>query len=238
MSGSTDPDGSISYYFMGCGGGSFTPGGTSPTSTCNYTTPGTYWMLLQVQDNAGLMDIISKYIVVKPVGGGGPPPGDTTPPIVAISNPAAGSNLSGIVNLQATASDSSGIASVEYRLDSPAGAILGTSSVGPDYAVSWNTTGVTDGSHTLYAIATDGSVAANKRTSAGVAVTINVTLPVVTIPPPASVTWARKSTQTLTATVTQGTLAIQRVDFVANGAVVCSTAATAPYSCSWTLPAA
>src|SRR5262249_39613483 len=76
MSASSDDDGIIQYYFMNCGRGGFTPGSGAPTATCTYTTPGIYWLLLQVQDNSGQMDLVSTYVVATPQNGGGgvPPP--------------------------------------------------------------------------------------------------------------------------------------------------------------------
>ena len=72
MSASSDPDGSIQYYFMSCGGGGFTVGSTSSKGKCTFSTPGTYWLLLQVQDNSGQMDLVSSYVVATPPGGTGP----------------------------------------------------------------------------------------------------------------------------------------------------------------------
>jgi cellulose 1,4-beta-cellobiosidase len=78
MSASSDDDGIIQYYFMNCGGGGFTPGSGAPTATCTYTTPGIYWLLLQVQDNSGQMDLVSAYVVATPPNGGGGVPAAPT----------------------------------------------------------------------------------------------------------------------------------------------------------------
>src|SRR5262249_1290838 len=59
MHNSVDQDGTIQYYYIGCGGVGFASGSSSPYGTCTYDTPGAYWMLLQVQDNSGQMDLIS-----------------------------------------------------------------------------------------------------------------------------------------------------------------------------------
>jgi len=75
----------------------------------------------------------------------GPPP-DTTPPSVSISSPGAGQTVSGTVTVSASASDNVGVTSVQFRLD---GANLGAQDTGAPYSVSWNTTGVANGSHTL-----------------------------------------------------------------------------------------
>src|SRR5947199_70723 len=61
MSASSDADGTVQYYFFNCGGGSFTPGSQSAQGSCVFTMPGTYWIMLQVQDNSGNVDLISAY---------------------------------------------------------------------------------------------------------------------------------------------------------------------------------
>ncbi|MBU6402506.1 MAG: DUF1565 domain-containing protein, partial [Verrucomicrobia bacterium] len=79
---------------------------------------------------------------------------DTTPPTVAISAPVGGATVSGTaVRVSANASDDGTVASVQFALD---GANLGSAVTAAPYAVNWDTTGVSNGSHTLTAIATDG----------------------------------------------------------------------------------
>jgi len=83
----------------------------------------------------------------------GPPP-DTTPPSVSISSPGAGQTVSGTVTVSANASDNVGVTSVQFRLD---GANLGAEDTAAPYAVSWNTTTVANGSHSLTATARDAA---------------------------------------------------------------------------------
>lgn len=98
------------------------------------------------------------------------PGGDTTPPSVSVSAPAAGASLANTVTVSANASDDVGVAGVQFQLD---GADLGSEIVTPPYNLSWNTTFVANGSHTLRAVARD---AANNRTqSAGINVTVSNT---------------------------------------------------------------
>jgi subtilisin family serine protease len=66
MSASVDPDGSITKYLLGCGDGSLTSLRNAQGS-CTFTTPGTYWILLAVQDKSGYMDAVSAYVVATPV---------------------------------------------------------------------------------------------------------------------------------------------------------------------------
>ena len=111
-----------------------------------------------------------------PIGDPPPPPPDTTPPTVAITSPADGSSVFGVVSLAATASDNVGIASVQYYLD---GAPLGAPIAPPDpYAAFWNATGIGPGSHVLTAVASD--FAGNTGTSTPVTVTVSS-------PPPSAV---------------------------------------------------
>jgi hypothetical protein len=242
MSGSSDPDGVITHYYIGCGGG-FTPASTQPTGSCTLTEPGTYWLLLQARDNNGLMGLTSKYVVVTPdIGPPPPPPDDTTGPSVAITSPGAGANLIGTVNLQASASDNpggSGVQEVEYFLDAiTPGASLGKSSAAP-YTVSWDVSGVTPGNHTIYAIARDNQ--GNLSSPATVTVNVNVAFPQVTLLTPANgQTVPRKGQVQMTSSVTIGTypLSPNRVDYLVNGAVACSGTSATGYSCNWKAPAA
>jgi subtilisin family serine protease len=62
MSTSVDPDGTIAKYLLGCGDGTLTSLRNAQGS-CTFTTPGTYWILMAVQDKSGYMDVISAYVV-------------------------------------------------------------------------------------------------------------------------------------------------------------------------------
>ncbi|QSQ19081.1 DUF4038 domain-containing protein [Pyxidicoccus parkwayensis] len=93
---------------------------------------------------------------------------DTTPPAVSLTAPGAGSTLSGIVTLAATASDNVGVASVTFLVD---GVPLGSADTSPPYSVSWDTTAVVNGNHTLTAVAKD--VAGNTSTSTGAQVLVS-----------------------------------------------------------------
>jgi hypothetical protein len=94
---------------------------------------------------------------------------DTVPPNVALSAPSGGATVSGAtVAVSATASDNVGIAGVQLKLD---GANLGAEDTTAPYSVSWDTTKVANGSHTLTAVARDA--AGNTTTSAAVSVTVS-----------------------------------------------------------------
>ena len=93
-------------------------------------------------------------------------PPDTTPPTVAMVRPLAG-NVTGTMVVEATATDNLGVASVQFKVD---GVNLGTADVSTPYSISWDTTTVPDGPHTITAEARD---AANNVATASVVVTVS-----------------------------------------------------------------
>src|SRR3989454_7450604 len=99
---------------------------------------------------------------------------DVTPPIVSISAPAAGVTVAGTVTVSANASDNVGVVGVLFKLD---GTNLGAEVTVAPYAVSWNTTLATSGSHSLTAVARDA--AGNTAASAAVSVTVDNTPPLI-----------------------------------------------------------
>jgi len=102
---------------------------------------------------------------------GGSLPVDPTPPSVSLTAPAAGSTVSGLITVSANASDNVAVAGVQFRLD---GTNLGSEDTISPYSISWNTTGASNGSHTLSAIARD--TANNQTTSSGITVTVSNTV--------------------------------------------------------------
>lgn len=95
------------------------------------------------------------------------PTTDTTPPTVSIGSPASGSTVSGTVNVQVSASDNTGVSTVQISVD---GSPVGTALTVAPFTYSWNTSGLTNGSHTLTATATD---LAGNSTSSSVTVTVS-----------------------------------------------------------------
>ncbi len=93
------------------------------------------------------------------------PTGDTTPPTVAITAPTG--TVSGTVTITANATDNAGVAGVQFLVDNNPLAAEDTTS---PYSVSFNTTTVTNGTHTLTALARD----INGNTALSAPVTINV----------------------------------------------------------------
>lgn len=94
---------------------------------------------------------------------------DTTPPTVSLTAPSNGITVSGSsTTVSANASDDVAVASVQFKLD---GANLGSLDTTSPYSITWDTTGDSNASHTLAAVATDTSN--NSTTSSSVTVTIN-----------------------------------------------------------------
>jgi hypothetical protein len=93
---------------------------------------------------------------------------DRTAPTVSLTAPSAGASVSGTVTVSATAGDNVGVTSVQFRLD---GANLGAADTTAPFAISWNTTTASNGTHTLTARARDA--AGNLRTSSSVTVSVS-----------------------------------------------------------------
>ena len=96
---------------------------------------------------------------------------DTTPPTVSITAPAGGATVSNTITVSANASDNVAVADVQFQLD---GVNLGPDLTAAPYSISWDTTTVGNGSHTLTAKARDTSQ--NSTTSAPVMVTVSNTI--------------------------------------------------------------
>jgi hypothetical protein len=96
-----------------------------------------------------------------------------TSPTVSITAPTGGVNVAGSsVTISANAADDIGVSGVQFKLD---GANLGAEVTTPPYAVTWDSTAVPDGPHTITAVARDAD--GNTTTSAGVSVTVANTTP-------------------------------------------------------------
>lgn len=110
-----------------------------------------------------LADTISNYFSYQPLTaaarGGGTTGRDRTTPIVSFLNPVTGSTVSNTVSVQISATDNVGVTAVVFNVN---GIIMGTRNTAP-YSFSWNTTGLSSGTHTLTATATDA--AGNSKTS-------------------------------------------------------------------------
>jgi hypothetical protein len=120
-------------------------------------------------------------------------PTDTTPPTVAVTSPTADAEVSAALIVRADASDNVEVVAVQFFVD---GSPLGTADTAVPYAVTWDTTTVPDGRHTLTAVARDG--AGNTANAAPVTVTVSTAAP-----PPAA---TRFENTDLSITYVSGTL--------------------------------
>jgi glucose/arabinose dehydrogenase len=161
--------------------------------------------------------------------GGGPLP-DTTAPTVSITAPANGAVVSGTTSVTATASDNVGVVGVQFLLD---GANLGGEDTTAPYSVSWATTGVSDGSHTLSARARDA--AGNTGLATNVTVTVSNTPD--TTPPTVSITSpSGGATVSNTINVTANAadnVAVVGVVLLVDGTQVGTEDTVSPYSLPW-----
>jgi Domain of unknown function (DUF1929)/Bacterial Ig domain len=105
---------------------------------------------------------------------------DTDGPSVGLTTPAPGATVKGVIDVAATATDPSGVSSVQFKVDN---ANIGPPDTSAPFSIQWGSINVPNGSHTLTAVARD--VLGNERTSAGVAVNVDNQdgVPVNALPP-------------------------------------------------------
>jgi Bacterial Ig domain len=103
---------------------------------------------------------------------------DTTLPNVNITAPTTGATVGGTIGVSANASDNVAVQSVQFRVD---GVNFGAADTTAPYSVSWNTTSLSNGTHTLTASCRDTS--GNTRVSGPISVVISNPGPT---PPPYS----------------------------------------------------
>lgn len=80
---------------------------------------------------------------------------DTTPPQVNLTFPANGATVSGAVQLAATASDDTGVASVEFFVDGVSLGVGNQSAQAGPWTLEWNTAGLAAGARALSVVARD-----------------------------------------------------------------------------------
>lgn len=162
--------------------------------------------------------------LVFPVAGGST---DTTPPSVAFAAPANNANVGGQVTLQANASDNIGVSKVEFY---DGISFIGSTSSAP-YAISWNATTATLGSHTLKAIAYDA--AGNSATASTI---VNVQSAGDTTPPTVSFSAPTNNSTLSTATsllvTASDNIGVSKVEFY-DGATFLGSDSSAPYAIIW-----
>lgn len=156
---------------------------------------------------------------------------DTTLPVVSMASPTAGATVSGTTSISATASDNVGVTAVQFLLD---GAVLGSAATTSPYTISWVTSGTTNGSHILSAVARDA--AGNTATSSAITVTVNnqssdTSAPTVSLSAPSSNATVSGSV-TVSATASDN-VGVTSVQFTVDGTNIGSADTSSPYSVSW-----
>ena len=161
---------------------------------------------------------------------------ETVLPLVSMTTPSAGASVNGTVTVSATASDNVGVASVQFLLD---GAPLGAADSASPYSIPWTTTGVSNGTHVLSAVARDA--AGNVATSSGITVTVSnptgdTTAPTVSLSSPGSGATV-SGTVTVSASASDN-VGVASVQFTLDGVNLGAADTSSPYSISWTTTSA
>jgi thermitase len=158
-------------------------------------------------------------------------PPDTIAPTVSFAAPANGSTVSGLVSVQTSATDNSGVASVSLYVD---GGLFATASASP-YSFSWNTTTSSNGSHALMAKATDlaGNSATSQISTSVSNTAVDITAPVVAITFPQNgwTVWRTMPTVSVQVNATDNS-GVRRVELYVDG-VIKSTSTAAPFTTAW-----
>jgi hypothetical protein len=97
----------------------------------------------------------------------GTPAPTATPPNVSMVTPLNGATVSGTTTVSGNASDDVGIVGVEFKIDG--NTILRDEKITP-YSFAWNSLSVSDGTHTIVAVARDA--AGNRATSTPITITV------------------------------------------------------------------
>ncbi len=142
---------------------------TSSPFNCTWNTGsvanGNHTLMATARDTSGNATNASNTVTVS----------NATPPNVSVVSPSNGSTVSGVVTIQATATDSDAMKSINVNVD---GNLLCSSTTSP-VSCPWSSTGVLNGSHTVSVTATDlGGYSATASSS----VTVNNSVPDTTPP--------------------------------------------------------
>jgi hypothetical protein len=155
---------SILQYGLSTSYGTTVSNGTLSTShslaISNLTASTTYHYLVKSAGAAGNLGVSSDLTFVTLAT-------DTTPPSVSVTTPAAGAVVAGTMVLGAAASDNGAVAAVQFLVD---GRAVGQQVASAPYSYSWNSTSVSNGTHSVQAQAWD--TAGNTALSSAVSVQV------------------------------------------------------------------
>src|SRR4029077_8904672 len=146
LTASTATTSGVQYLIDGQSFGSIATAAPYPVSWDTTTVPdGTHWLAAQTTDSTGVIGTSPVAIVtVNNAANIGP--------IVQLTSPSNGSIVSATISMYAQVGSSLPIQSVVFFVDFVQ---IGASITAPPYIISWNTTTVPDGQHTITVSATD-----------------------------------------------------------------------------------
>lgn len=148
-----------------------------------------------------------------------------TAPSVSITSPSTNATVSGAaVSITASASDSNGIAGVQFRAD---GTNVGAEDTTAPYGTTWNTTLLANGPHAISAVARNTAGISTTSTVINVTVSNNVTPTVTLLTPTEASTIVASTTLSADATGAAG------VQFQVDGVSFGAEDTTSPYSIVW-----
>ncbi|MEQ9307052.1 MAG: Ig-like domain-containing protein, partial [Marinoscillum sp.] len=157
----------------------------------------------------------------------------SNPPTVSITAPSNNATVSGSsVSITASASDvDNDLTGVQFKLN---GSNLGSQDTSSPFSYSWNTTGVSNGTYSLTAVATDDE--GNSTTSSTVIVTVSNasggSSPTVSITAPSNNSTV-SNTVTITANASDSDSDLVGVQFKLDGNNLGSQDTSSPFSFSW-----
>jgi beta-lactam-binding protein with PASTA domain len=114
------------------------------TTWQGYLAPGRYYFAVDAYDTSFVSSPNSAEVVFTVAA----------PPNVSVTAPADQSSVFGVVSIAATATDIVGVTGLQFQID---GAAQGAREVTPPYRLTWNSTGVANGPHTISAVASDAA---------------------------------------------------------------------------------
>lgn len=206
---------------------------TIGTSEGGYMIPnGNYSMKVYVNDRKNIAELdYGNNALSKPVTGGLT---DVLAPTVAFTSPANGGTVSGTsVTISADATDDFGVSGVQFSIS---GAYPIAEDTAAPYAIVWDSTTVSDGPHTITALARD---AAGNSTTVAINVTVvnttgtvDATDPTITITSPGNAATVSGTSVNLTANASDN-VGVLGVRFSVPGGVTFEEDTTAPYSVVW-----
>ena len=197
---------------------------------CNLDTRkfsnGTHMLRAVAYDSAGASKSTQIFVTIK----NGTTSSTNTPPSVSITSPTSGVTVKGSVSCAASASDGNGIKQVQFYLD---GSAIQTDTISP-YTCSFDSTKLSNASHTLRAVATDG-LGATSSTQVSFNVS-NGTTSSTNTPPSVSITSPTsgvtvKGSVSCAASASDGN-GIKQVQFYLDGSAI-QTDTISPYTCSF-----